>query len=150
MSCCNNLYWKWVNDGNLQLMLWKVLERWRALVLPGAWWEPQHVLMHIRELFTRGWEVAQLAKCLPCKHEDLKSDPQHPHHRGATCNLMLGRWNKETSRSAGHQPSLIGALGSGRETLSRKMKVESNRERFLALTHVHVHTWEHTHRHTDT
>lgn len=53
---------------------------------------------------TQGWEIAQLVKCLPCKHKDLGLTPRSPLLKKgqafkSTCGHSAGK--VETSRCPG-------------------------------------------------
>lgn len=135
-------------------LLWRLFFLWLALplslvgvgVMCGGSRKPKQQLKQTKwgfQKYTRAGEIAQWAKCLPCKHADLGSDPGVHLTLGAakhTWNTSnrIARWEAETADSAEACEQLVFSVANKSQT-----RQKSRIQKPLVSTCVHVFTRTH-------
>ena len=108
----------------------------------------------------RAREVAWLVQCLSFKHEDLNSDPQHPHEKAnmTVCACNPSAWEVEKAppwSSLTSRPSQSGELRIQEKTLPRKLRWKQLKKTLdihlcplYTCVYIRIHTYIHTYTHT--
>jgi hypothetical protein len=97
-----------------------------------------------RDKDTEARRIAQWVKCLPCKHEDLSSNPRT--HTIKLGELGISELERQKHVDFWRSPGVPGQLGRHRETLSPKTKKKKKSQSILLapkclLSPFAAHSW---------